>query len=55
MKSNTDAVTNTTEQLLDSESQRPKEHVLKSPKKPDAKQKNKAATQRKAIQHDTGK
>jgi hypothetical protein len=41
------------EQLLDSKGERPKEHVLKSPKKPGVKEKNK--TQRKAIQHDLGK
>jgi hypothetical protein len=43
------------EQLLDSKGERPKEHVLKSPKKPGVKEKNKAQTQRKAIQHDLGK
>jgi|HubBroStandDraft_4_1064222.scaffolds.fasta_scaffold56549_3 hypothetical protein len=44
------------EQLLNSKkSERPKEHALKTPKKPTAKEKNKAATQRKAVQHDLGK
>jgi hypothetical protein len=44
------------EQLLDTKkSERPQEHVLKTPKKPTVKEKNKAQTQRKAIQHDLGK
>ena len=43
------------EQLLNSKGERPKEHVLKTPKKPGVKQKNKAKTQHKAIQHDLGK
>ncbi len=43
------------EELLNSKSERPKEHVLKTPKKPGVKEKNKAQTQRKAIQHDLGK
>jgi hypothetical protein len=44
------------EQLLDTKkSERPKEHVLKTPSKPTVKEKNKAATQRKAAQHDLGK
>ena len=43
------------EQLLDSKGERPKEHVLKTPKKPGVKEKNKAQTQRKAIQHDLGR
>jgi hypothetical protein len=43
------------EELLDTKiTERPKEHVLKTPKKPSVKEKNKAATQRKAIQHDLG-
>ena len=38
------------EQLLDTKkSERPKEHVLKSPKKPTAEEKEKAAKQRKAT------
>jgi hypothetical protein len=51
VKQNHDAV----EQLLESKSERPKGHILKSPKKPGVKEKNKAATQRKAIEHDLGK
>jgi len=43
------------EQLLDSKTEHPQEHILKSPKKPTAKEKNKAATQRKAVRHDTGR
>jgi hypothetical protein len=43
------------EQLLDSKGVRPKGHVLKTPKKPTAEEKIKAAKQRKAIQHDLGK
>jgi hypothetical protein len=44
-----------TEQLLDTQkSERPKENVLKTPKKPTAKEKNKASTQRKAARHDLG-
>jgi len=44
------------EQLLDTKkSERPKEHVLKTPKKPTVEEKNKAAKQRKAIQDDLGK
>ena len=44
------------EQLLDTKkSERPKEHVLKTPKKPTAEEKNKAAKQRKDIQNDLGK
>jgi hypothetical protein len=44
------------EQLLDTKkSERPKEHVLKTPKKPTAEEKNKAAKQRKDIQKDLGK
>ena len=38
------------EQLLDAKGERPKEHVLKIPKKPTVKRKNKAKTQRKAIE-----
>jgi hypothetical protein len=44
------------EQLLDTtKSERPKEHVLKTPKTPTAEEKNKAAKQRKDIQNDLGK
>ena len=43
------------EQLLDAEKQYPKEQVLKTPKKPTAEEKEKAAKQRKAIQDDLGK
>jgi hypothetical protein len=43
------------EQLLDSKGERPKGHVLKTPKKPTAEEKEKAAKQRKAIQDDLGK
>jgi hypothetical protein len=44
------------EQLLDTKkSERPKEHILKTPKKPTAEEKIKAAKQRKAIQDDLGK
>jgi len=44
------------EQLLDiKKSERPKEHVLKIPKKPTVEEKEKAAKQRKAIQDDLGK
>jgi len=44
------------EQLLDTKkSERPKEHVLKTPKKPTTEEKNKAAKQRKAMQDDLGK
>lgn len=43
------------EQLLDAKGERPKEHVLKTPRKPTAKEKNKAKTQRKAIVHDLGR
>lgn len=44
------------DQLLDTKkSERPKEHVLKTPKKPTVKEKNKAATHRKAARHDLGK
>src|ERR1700688_2766253 len=44
------------EQLLDTKkSERLKEHVLKTPKKPTAEEKNKAAKQRKDMQDDLGK
>ena len=43
------------ERLLDAKGERPKEHVLKTPKKPTVKEKNKAKTQHKAIKHDLGK
>jgi hypothetical protein len=44
------------EQLLDTKkSERPKEHVLKTPNKPTAEEKNRAAKQRKDIQNDLGK
>jgi hypothetical protein len=43
------------EQLLDTKGERPREHVLKTPKKPTVKEKNKAKTQRKAIERDLGK
>ena len=43
------------EELLNSKSERPKEHVLKTPKKPTAEEKIKAVKQRKAIQNDLGK
>jgi len=44
------------EQLLDTKkSERPQEHVLKTPKKPTAEEKEKAARQRKAIQDNLGK
>ena len=42
-------------QLLDSKSERPKGHVLKTPKKPGIEERKKAEAQRKAIQHDLGK
>jgi hypothetical protein len=44
------------EQLLDTKkSERPQEHVLKTPKKPTAEEKEKAARQRTAIQDNLGK
>lgn len=43
------------EQLLDSTGERPQEHILKSPKKPTAQEKKKAAKQREAIRRDTGR
>ena len=44
------------EQLLDTKkSERPKEHILKTPKTPTVEEKNKAAKQRKDIQDDLGK
>lgn len=44
------------EQLLNTKkSERPQEHVLKTPKKPPAEEKEKATKQRKAIQDDLGK
>jgi hypothetical protein len=44
------------EQLLDTKkSERPQEHVLKTPKQPTAEEKEKAAKQRKAIEDDLGK
>jgi hypothetical protein len=43
------------EQLLDSQRQRQKGYVLKKPKEPDVKEKNKAQTQRKAARHDLKK
>ena len=44
------------EQLLDTEkSERPKEHVLQTPKKPTAEEKEKAAKQHKDMQDDLGK
>ena len=44
------------EQLLGTKkSERPKEHVLETPKRPTTEEKNKAAKERKAIQDDLGK
>jgi hypothetical protein len=43
------------ERLLGAKGERPKEHVLKAPKKPTVKEKNKAKTQRKASERDLGK
>jgi hypothetical protein len=43
------------EQLLNSASEYPKEHILKTPKEPTAEEKNKAAKQRNMIQDDLGK
>jgi hypothetical protein len=43
------------DELLDSKSERPKGHILRKPRKPTVKEKNKAETQQKAIKHDTGR
>ena len=43
------------EQLLDAEKQYPQEYVLKTPTKPTAEEKEKAAKQRKDIQDSLGK